>query len=377
MKRTISVEDHKLNAAFAVLQETFREARLADRLDKPLAFWALPTDRRLPMALLGHTLRQLLNSDLDDLASTPGIGRKKLNSLIKLLSRATKEQSQALPGENEPASNGKKRGRKGEGGFDPSTVSEVIWEQWQQSVRRAGAGKEPLGRLAPTLQHLPTVIWHTPLEVYFDQTLASIRRLKTHGEKRVRAILEVFYSVHSMFAAAPAGGHLHFRMSPRFTVPIEQWIERALQRTQRISKEDIRDHIAVPLLEQLKIDTSPVIHRLSEERLGVRSEPHRVQNQANRLGVTRARVYQLLETCAEVMKVRWPEGRALLTKLLKHLESSDKPAGAEALKPVIELFFPEDAAAEVLKPATKTASKRKILNVAAKGRKTGRSVAKR
>jgi len=67
----------------------------------------------------------------------------------------------------------------------------------------------------------------------------------------------------------------------------------------------------------------------------------------------------------------------LLTKLLKHLESSDKPAGAEALKPVIELFFPEDAAAEVLKPATKTASKRKILNVAAKGRKTGRSVAKR
>src|SRR5690606_8715906 len=150
--------------------------------------------------LLGNSIRELLASSLDDIASTPGIGRKKLHSLIKLLTRASKEQSQGLPGDSE--SGGKKRASKKSDGFDPSSVSEVVWEQWQQSVRRAGAGKEPLGRLAPTLQHLPTVIWETPLEVYFDQTLASIRQLKTHGEKRVRAILEVFYSVHSMFASA-------------------------------------------------------------------------------------------------------------------------------------------------------------------------------
>ena len=38
------------------------------------------------------------------------------------------------------------------------------------------------------------------------------------------------------------------------------------------------------------------------------------------MGVTRARVYQLLETCAHVMAVRWPEGKWQLAALAKKLE---------------------------------------------------------
>ncbi len=186
MKRITSVEDHKLNAAYEALRETLRAPKLSDRLDKPLAFWALPNDRRLPMALLGFSLREILARSMAELANTPGIGRKKLNSLIKLLQLATKDDPPVLPLSDESA--GKKRGRvaRGQrGDFDPSVVSEVLWEQWRDTVKDSGLQREPLGRLAPSLQSLPTVIWQTPLETYCNYTVAEIRKLKTHGEKRV------------------------------------------------------------------------------------------------------------------------------------------------------------------------------------------------
>jgi hypothetical protein len=53
------------------------------------------------------------------------------------------------------------------------------------------------------------VLWNVPLGAYTDRTLAEIRALRTHGEKRIRAILDVFRSVHAVAAgmgAAGAGG---------------------------------------------------------------------------------------------------------------------------------------------------------------------------
>ena len=41
------------------------------------------------------------------------------------------------------------------------------------------------------------VIWNTPLGAYTHFTLGEIRAMKTHGEKRVRAILEVFHAFTS------------------------------------------------------------------------------------------------------------------------------------------------------------------------------------
>jgi len=338
MKRINSVEDHKLNVAFQAACRTLTDPQFADRLDKPVAFWALPSDRRLPMALLGHSLRQLVDSPLGELASTPGIGKKKIHSLIKLLNRASKDQPPALAEVGQTKSDGKRsaRGMAEPAGFDASGVSEVLWEQWRNTVKQYGVGHEPLGRLAPTLQDLPTVIWHTPLETYGDYTVAEIRKLKTHGEKRVRAILAVFYSVHELLAAAPRDGHLHLRMTPKFTVPVEQWIQETLAQDKPPTSDVVLKKLTLPLLEQLKIDTGPTIHRLAEERLGVRAAPQRVQQQAKRLGVTRARVYQLLETCGEVMAVRWPDGQSLLKRMKDQL--SERHASAECRSQVAVLF---------------------------------------
>ena len=69
-------------------------------------------------------------------------------------------------------------------------------------MRKHDIGREKLGRLAPTLLALPTVIWHTPLEYYMQYSVSEIRQLKTHGEKRVRVVLEVFYIAHEILADA-------------------------------------------------------------------------------------------------------------------------------------------------------------------------------
>ena len=99
------------------------------------------------------------------------------------------------------------------------------------TVKDSGLQREPLGRLRTSLQSLPTVIWQTPLETYCNYTVAEIRKLKTHGEKRVRAILEVFHSVYEMLEGVPHDRHLHYKFAPTFTAPIEKWINDSLARS--------------------------------------------------------------------------------------------------------------------------------------------------
>lgn len=312
MNKVTSVEDYKIVSSFQSLKKTLLNDKFADRLEKPLAYWALPNDRRLPLAFLGRTIKDLLATPFEELSATQGIGQKKISSLVKLLSAATKDHPPAVPfGIAELNEASKKapqeKPRRQSTTFDPSIVSEALWSQWQQTVVDCGLGHEKLGRLAPTLQALPTVIWHTPLENYVNHTVAEIRQLKTHGEKRVRVVLEVFYLVHEMLSGAGSQPHLA-RIVPKFIGPIENWIEGVLSRPGIPTPEEIRQHVSVPLLNQILVDAGESIHELSEGRLGISGTPQSVRQQAKRMGVTRARVYQLLEECSRVMEVRWPEG---------------------------------------------------------------------
>jgi hypothetical protein len=346
MNKVASVEDYKIVSSFQSLRKTLLDDRFADRLEKPLAYWALPNDRRLPLAFLGRTIKDLLATPFEELSATPGIGQKKISSLVKLLSRATKDHPPAVPfgltemNETKKSTAVEKPRRQGTS-FDPSIVSEALWAQWQQTVIEHGVGREKLGRLAPTLQALPTVIWHTPLGQYVDHTVAEIRQLKTHGEKRVRVVLEVFYLVHEMLASAGTEHHLALRIVPKFIEPIENWIAQALQLPGVPSSGDVRDHLAVPLLNQIHIDAGPTIHELSEGRLGVNGPPQSVRQQAKRMGVTRARVYQLLEDCGRVVEVRWPQGEQLLAKLDAKFRAEATPHDDPRLfRAAHELFFP-------------------------------------
>ncbi len=64
-------------------------------------------------------------------------------------------------------------------------VCEAVWEKWRAGVRAHGLGRETMGRLCTSLQDLPRGLWRTTLDAYAHLTLAEIRRLKSHGEKRV------------------------------------------------------------------------------------------------------------------------------------------------------------------------------------------------
>jgi len=341
--KVASVEDYKIVSSFQSVRKTLLEDKFADRLEKPLAYWAMPNDRRLPLAFLGRTIKDLLETPFEELSATPGIGQKKISCLVKLLSRATKDHPPVSPFGNAESGEAKPRVEKetSDATFDPSIVSEALWTEWREAVLRHELGGVKLGTLAPTLQALPTVIWHTPLEFYMNLTIAEIRQLKTHGEKRVRVVLEVFHVLYETLRDANPAEHLSIRLRPKFIEPIEAWARAVLAKDIAPTPSEVRQQLAIPLLEQLKVDAGDTVFALSEARLGVHAPPESVRRQAKEMGITRARVYQLLEDCSKVMEVRWPEGEYLLAALAAHLKAIAKPEDdLKHCRATLELFFP-------------------------------------
>lgn len=342
MAKTSSAADVRLATNYESLRNTLQGKAYAGRLERPLAFWALPSDRRLPTALLSNTLRELLNQSWDQLAATAGIGRKKLETLIKLLVRATKEDAQGataedLPGADEMPADG----RDEKGRFDPQRVSDMVWVKWRDTVRRQGIGGEKLGRLTPSLQSLPSVVWNTPLSFYLDISLGEMRNLKTHGEKRVAVVLEVFHTIHEMLGHIDPQGELAVRLAPRTIVAAEEFMAEARSRSFPPTREEIEQQLVEPILQQLAIDAGDTVAKLARGRLGIRIEAESVRNQSKSLGVTRARVYQMLEECHNVMSIRWPDGRRQLDEFAQWLDEVYASAeAANLLASLRELLYP-------------------------------------
>lgn len=317
-------------------------------LDKPLAYWAMPTDRRLPLALLGRSLGELLDTPFEDISATPGVGEKKIRSLLQLLSRAAEGEPSPSSAEGSAQLDGGHRSAENaaSNGFDPCQVSEVVWAQWRQTVVTRGLEHEPLGRFAPTLKHMTRVIWTRPLSDYTRLTLTEIRSLKTHGQKRVCAVLEVFYSIHQLLAAVGSQDQLVVRIVPRLIDAVETWVGRALQTPGVPGKVEIFERFTKPLLGQIRVDASRQIVRLAEERLGINGPMASVRLCARSAGLTRARVYQLLNEINDIVTVRWPLGRhqvhELRAKFLASADSADRgnPVDLEQFLAAVELFYP-------------------------------------
>ena len=359
MAKSSSADDVKLMSGYEAVRDTLLSDEFADRLDKPLAFWALPNDRRLPTAFLARTLRDLLSTPFPQLAATAGIGRKKLATFVKLLMRATKNE--ALPSETLEQLTEQAaipiNGVDEEGRFDPTRVSEIVWAKWRDTVRAQGVAQEKLGRLAPSLQTLPTVIWNTPLSFYLDLTLIEIRQLKTHGEKRVNVVLEVFHTMHQMLSHIDPAGGLAVRLAPRNIAAVEDWMAEARSRSFPPAIEEVEQSLVEPLMRQLEIDAGDTVGNLARGRLGVGAKIETVRNQSKSLGVTRARVYQLLEECNNVMTVRWPEGRRQLDDFAQWLDEVYASAEcANMLASLREMLYPLkfDSVAEHLRSEAHT-----------------------
>lgn len=340
-RKAVPHDRYRLIGTYERLRKTLVDLPPDGRLDKPLSFWVRQTDRRLPIAFLDRPLGELLDEDFDKLLSTPGIGQKKIQGFFDLLRRAAKSTNAQPFGLQKEVSQEAPLNPSHSLGFDPTVVSESLWLSWRETVRRNGFGNETLGRLAPTLQALPTVIWQTPLADYMDLSLAEVRQLKTHGEKRIQAILEVFCSVHEAVATAALHENLELQLLPRFIPPLTRWILDISRREELPTADEVEQHLVQPLLQQVEIDLGDQVAQLAIDRLRFDNNAPSVRHQADTLGVTRARVYQLLEDCATAMEVRWPEGRWLLAALTTKL-SLLSPETIGLLHVVRDLFFPEE-----------------------------------
>ncbi|MFZ5831600.1 MAG: hypothetical protein ACOY3P_16060 [Planctomycetota bacterium] len=345
--RTASMEEIQLSSRFESLRRTLQKEQYRLHLEQTLSYWALPTDRRLPLAFLGRTLSDLLATPFVELAKTSGIGQKKLDSLVSLLARAANTDPTRLVLESSGNNDGNSASTvsvQAPAEFDPARVSEVEWGQWRSTVTRHGLGQEKLGRLTPSLQNLTRVIWTTPLEQYSGCTLADIRSLRTHGQKRVRAILEVFYSVHEVLGNAALPKHLALRLSPRLIEQAEAWVLDALRRPVIPSAADILEGLLRPLLDQLRIDAGVQLVELAESRLGINGPLVSVRRVARGMRLTRARVYQLLNEVNDILTVRWPNGRILIYELKDRWQAQAKempePPDLKQFTAAAELFYP-------------------------------------
>lgn len=341
-------------ACFERLRNTLLAKKFQDRLARPLAYWALPNDRRLPQALLDYPLSEVLGKPFEELAATRGIGRKKLESLFVLLARAAGDQAPGadlveLHHGDQAAGNGRTHGRAthdapmnpGSATFNSGVVSEALWQQWQASVRMAGVTDLAIGRIVPSLERVPSVIWQAPLSRYVDRSLAEIRDMRTHGVKRIGVILQAFYLVERAWQESHSSQAVRQALAPRFIEPIEKWAAAWIARCEAPSEEETKSRLVEPILAQVEVDCGDLVARLARERVGIDGKPYSVRAQARRLNVTRARIYQIYEQCGKAMEVRWPSGRELLHSLVAaaYRQPSENPA-LRLLSATVDLCFP-------------------------------------
>lgn len=338
-RKAVIHDNYRLVGTYERLRKAVLDLPRDGRLEKQLSYWVLPSDRRLPIAFLDFSLQELLSQPLDELMKTPGVGQKKILGFFDLLRRISKASTPGEPFGMATPRSGTTSVGVSSAGFDASTVSEALWSTWCETIVHHGMGDQKLGRLAPSLQSLPTVIWHAPLSVYAELPLAKIRRMRTHGEKRVHAILEVFGAVHEAISTSALHENLDLELSPRFVPKLTRWLTEVVWEDFLPAADCLQERVVAPMVRQVEVDLGRHVAQLASDRLLPSSGAASVKQQSEALGVTRARVYQLLEDCAKAMDVRWPEGRWLLAPLASKFDDAE-PQAIGLVHGVIDLFFP-------------------------------------
>jgi hypothetical protein len=126
--------------------------------------------------------------------------------------------------------------------------------------------------------------------------------------------------------------------------------------------DEISRELVGPLLEQIRIDATQQIAKLAEYRLGVDGPITSVRQAARSMGLTRARVYQLLNEINDIMAVRWPMGRHQVYELRQRLDAEAAgmadPPDLTQFYAAVELFYPGSrrGASGPLEPAAEPAA---------------------
>jgi hypothetical protein len=332
------VLDQQLVSRFEEARDRVRGTATSQKLKLRLGHWALASDRRLPIALLDYSLKRILSADYEDLAGTPGIGHKKLDTLILLLHRAADDDL------NLELSPPPRRRRSASGvsrQFDPAQLSETEWARWRTAIKKNDLGHVLLGQYCVSLARLPRVLWRKPLSRYIELTLDDLRKLRSYGTKRITSVLEVFERIYSGMCTQPASDDLSARLSPRSIVAAEKWLLETADNPERPEVDDVQVGFVRPLLEQIRRDGGNLLGDLAEARMGMGELPSSIRRTAHRLGYTRARVYQLLQMVGVLCEVRLPHGSNRVRAVRKRLPGPTTHEGTILFHAAADLFFPD------------------------------------
>ncbi|HWB00566.1 MAG TPA: hypothetical protein VG713_18865 [Pirellulales bacterium] len=262
----------------------------------------------MPRPLLAQPLRSVLSASVEELHALPAVGTRKLQTLTVLLQRIASGPSVA-PGGTLSAGLGDPGAS-----FDAAALTEANWEAWRQLVRRHLPVDEPLGRFTDSLRQLPRSIWWTPLDWYCRLSLAEMRRLRSHGRKRVAAILRVFNGLRIRLQAE--SGVTTVWRSPRISA-VEQWMAEIDEHSPAVGLETFEQRFVVPVVEQLAVDLGSRFARLVHAELRSRSGVVPITGQVTGpVGQeSRARIFQVMQNAGTALALRWPDAAGRISTL--------------------------------------------------------------
>lgn len=298
---------------FRKLQRLLLSHPVHPALDRPMSDWVLPVDSHLPQKLLPKTLREFLGYSWAELSSTKGVGDTRLEKVLDLATRAEREIVSPTPRVLDESSNDAPDA-KGAHTFccDPDSLTESTWDGWCRLVERHRLTTFPLGRFARSLIELPQGIWCEELRTYTACGLDELETLPGYGPARIRTVLQTLSEVVRAISGIPSDGHLRARLLTEHLHGVASWVDETLRRRTIPDLAQIADRFARPLLAQLELDLSPPVPEVVRRRWGVESPTETFEEIGSAFGVTRERIRQHAAKVAEVLAVRWPEGRHLL-----------------------------------------------------------------
>ncbi len=334
----------QLVGQFEELRQKLSHPDLSPLLDKRLGFWAAAADRNLPLPIITKTLREIVSAEFREIASTPGVGYKKLQGLMMLLDRAARTNPQMVS-EMEANLHLEQEAQKKLSDFDPAHINEVVWGEWRENVRRHRLEHLPLGRLVSSLRIVPRVMWEVPLGEFSGLSLSQLFARRAFGEKRLRAVWEVFRTIHQTLGGVEPDGAVGFTLAVRRVLDIQNWILETWQSRQIPSPESLRERFVRPVFEQLRQDCVSQAVDLAALRAGLNEPPQSVQRLARLSHLTRARIYQLFDDQVSALKVRWPLGRGFVQLLYGFIQYESQRRGEaydlSQLTIMLEVLFAE------------------------------------
>ena len=312
----------ELKSEFDTLRAQLQELS-PDRRETLLAHYVRPTDRCIPTQLLDRSLDATAGLDFDDLQRLPAVGFVKLRNLNALLLRIVQEGT-AFTGSSAAADAlASETLEVAEPVVDAaSVVNEVQWKLWCDRVTAHSLDSVVLGRVVERLSDLPRGMWHERLGGYLGLSLEAIRRLPTHGHKRVAVIVDTVSRLSRLCLAAeacPGGGLV---IGPERIAAVDAWVVDALLGRTELSAQAFTASVAVPLLDQLAADVGPTVYGWAAERLSRHLELPEALRPASgstpwSQRLSSSRLQQLHQEATAVLRVRWPRGEDAARALIE------------------------------------------------------------